>query len=285
MINIFSLVDKMLVDNQYTLIIFCEDVMLYEKTLTLHTNMELIREEVSDIVLQSSFSDEKLRPSPSLVFNLNVVKQNNNPFDDVIPTRLIRKSEKPIFLYLSMDDLYNTSSFKHKVENCLIVDGIYTVFVKVRYNIDSFFIAGNQFGFEYKNINSINDLLSCVNIRLEQYFSSYNLTDESIIYIQLSFSKLDKKLVSEFKLEKKDHNDNKLISYKNITKQILSVPVSINKNSLGNPLNITVDTDGNISFIYLNLKGKLVNFLDTIKSRSILLRDNHVDNINSFKDT
>jgi len=29
------------------------------------------------------------------------------------------------------------------------VDNIYTVYVKIRYNKDNFFMAGNQFGFKY----------------------------------------------------------------------------------------------------------------------------------------
>ena len=52
-------------------------------------------------------------------------------------------------------------------------------------------MAGNKFDFDFSSKNNINDLLSNVNNRLDEYLDVYNLTDQSIVYIQLSFRKMD----------------------------------------------------------------------------------------------
>lgn len=66
----------------------------------------------------------------------------------------------------------------------------YTVYVKVRYDVDNFFMAGNQFGFRYDNETNLSDLYFDILQRLEQYYSSYNLSDSDIVYIQVSFRSL-----------------------------------------------------------------------------------------------
>lgn len=62
-------------------------------------------------------------------------------------------------------------------------------------------MAGNQFGFYYLSNHNIIELFDNVNIRLQDYLSSYNLVDEDILYIQLSFRTIDKKIYSELKLD------------------------------------------------------------------------------------
>jgi hypothetical protein len=67
----------------------------------------------------------------------------------------------------------------------------YTVYIKVRYNEDSYFMAGNQFGFKYSSKINIDELYAIITARFEDYFSHYNLTDEDIVYIELIFRKFD----------------------------------------------------------------------------------------------
>lgn len=94
-------------------------------------------------------------------------------------------------------------------------------------------MAGYQFAFSFDSDSNIDDLLSIVISILEDYFYEYSLTDDSIIYIQISFKQKHNKLSSEFSLEKPYHTikfDTLWIKYK------LSIPVFINEYSIGKPL-------------------------------------------------
>ena len=62
-------------------------------------------------------------------------------------------------------------------------------------------MVGNQFGFYYLSNHNIIELFDNVNIRLEDYLSCYNLVDEGVLYIQLSFRTIDKKIYYELKLD------------------------------------------------------------------------------------
>lgn len=51
-------------------------------------------------------------------------------------------------------------------------------------------MAGNQFGFKYKDIDhnyNLNYLDNIVISSLQRLFDVYNLTDDEIVYIQISF--------------------------------------------------------------------------------------------------
>lgn len=154
---------------------------------------------------------------------------------------------------------------------------IYTVF-KVKYNKDSFFMAGNQFGFDFKSDTDIDNLLATIILRLEDCFNQYNLTNQSILYVQIIFRKIDSKLLSEFSMDKPNH-----ISITDIasTHKKLNIPISVSENSLGKPLDIVI-VDGVVKNIPLTIKDKKVNFLDIIKNKVKFLRRSHKDVISSF---
>lgn len=65
--------------------------------------------------------------------------------------------------------------------------------------MDSYFMAGNQFGFSYESDNSLDDLYNITRYKLEDYFKEYNLIDKDIVYIQISFRKNNLKLLADFK--------------------------------------------------------------------------------------
>ena len=94
-------------------------------------------------------------------------------------------------------------------------------------------MAGHQIGFEYNDTDNIIDLHIIVKSRVEEYFEEYNLTTDSIVYIQVSFRRLSSKLLSEFSLNKPDHIN---IKENNEVKQNLNIPISINELSLGKSL-------------------------------------------------
>jgi hypothetical protein len=81
-----------------------------------------------------------------------------------------------------MSDLDNKDIFNESIKRSnLSIDKRYTVYIKVRYNINMFFMVGNQFGFHYISDNSLSQLYDDINIKLLEYLSSYNLTDEDIM--------------------------------------------------------------------------------------------------------
>ena len=61
----------------------------------------------------------------------------------------------------------------------------------------------------------------------------------------------------------------------------LYLPVSINEDSLGKPLDVEV-SNGLIKEIPLEIRGKLVNFLDLIRTKASMLNPKHKDNITTF---
>ena len=62
---------------------------------------------------------------------------------------------------------------------------------------------------------------------------------------------------------------------------MLSITISINKDSIGNPLPLVISNDI-ITNIIITINGKNINFLDIIKNGAKFLTNNHKDNIIQF---
>lgn len=206
--------------------------------------------------------------------------QDKSPFFSPIPIEYIRSKTKTISFYVNMVEFYNKGIYD--LTKYIESDVRYTVYIKVRYNEDSYFMAGNQFGFKYCSKINIDELYDIITARFEDYFSHYNLTDEDIVYVELIFRKFDTKLLSEFSINdfisKDDYTNNNIM---NISKNMLNIPVSTYDKYLGKPLNVVIE-DGRITNIPIKINGKDINFLDTILDKTKLLGKNHKDNINSF---
>ena len=142
-------------------------------------------------------------------------------------------------------------------------------------------MAGNQYGFNYSSELDIKNLLAVISNKLEQYMSIYNLSEDAIAYIQITFRQKDKKLLSEFSLLSSDNLIHIPRSDLKSVENNLSIPVSIDEDSLGKALPVYI-SEGIITHIHLEIDGKLVNFLDIIKSNAKMLRAKHKDNIISF---
>lgn len=139
-------------------------------------------------------------------------------------------------------------------------------------------MAGNQFGYTFSSLADIRGLFDVVTQRLTEYMEQYNLTDEAIIYIELIFRQKDKRLLSEFNLEKPFH----VTKYEVLkTERELVIPVSVSEKSIGKPLSVNT-SNGLITHINLNLQDKMVNFLDVIRNNAKLIRAGHKDNITHF---
>lgn len=157
----------------------------------------------------------------------------------------------------------------------------YTVFIKIRYSENKFFMAGNQFGFLYSSQYDIDNLAVIINARLEDYFQEYNLQDGDIVYIQLLFRKFDVKLQSEFSIDDIKRKDGLLDMDITLENNTFNIPVSISDDYLGKPIDVTIENDFIVN-IPITINGKKQNFLDLIKARSKVLSTNHKDKIDSY---
>jgi hypothetical protein len=205
------------------------------------------------------------------------------PLDTPIPCSYIGRFNKPFLVYLKLIDLDSLDCFISKIVNFIPVNSLFVVFIKLRYSNNSFIMCGNQFAFDYKNVTDLERLLYTVKDKIADCFETYNnMMHDHIVYIQLSFKKVDSsKLLSDFQIDKLDDNSkmshtdyNTIISNKNIT-------VYTNEFYLGSPLKVNLSND-NITCIYLTLGNETINFLDIIVNNAKLLTPKHPDNIISF---
>ena len=212
----------------------------------------------------------------------NTILNDSNPFLSPIPSDYIHSKRAAVNVLFYMHEIYYKLRFTDKIYKYVVVNCLYTVFVKIRFNNDSYAMCSNQFGFDFKSDTDISILLDTINAKLNQTFEDYDLIDEDIIWVQLTFKQLDVKLISEFILDKPvlELNMISLPDKDRILKGV-NIPVSVNKSSLGNLLETKVD-NGYISYIKLAIDNKTINFLDIIKEKAKFLRANHKDNIVSF---
>lgn len=159
----------------------------------------------------------------------------NLSFFAPIPYTYIHSKNKSLSIFYLPNEI-NLEHFQIKT-HLLEKNVQYTVYTKIRYDTDSYFMAGNQFGFMYTDVSSIDTLYQIVSDRLEKYYEEYNLEDDSVIYIETIFRVVDIKLLSEFSLPDEIKYDEKKKS--SISKSI-NIPVSISEDYLGKPLEVVV---------------------------------------------
>jgi len=157
-------------------------------------------------------------------------------------------------------------------EKVLQVGNVYTMFVRVRFNINMFCMLGKQSGFMYNKSEDLLNICVLIEDRLNHYMNDYQLLFEDISYIEVTFRLKDKVLLSEFVSlsETAKQNNINYLSEKDITSdnKLLSIPISINENYLGNPLSVDIDK-GFITNIKLIVDKKEVNFLDLKKKKCL----------------
>jgi hypothetical protein len=195
-------------------------------------------------------------------------------------TYRVRKN-KSLHVYLPLHAFYDLSVFTAlMLDSQVSLDNLYTVYVKIRYNKDNFFMAGNQFGFKYNSVNDLHILFNDIKVRLDDYFGYYNLSDDEIIYVQVSFRALDRMVYSDLLLDK-----NKLTNLSpstvRTTLDIISIPTTRDENDLGKPLPVVIDYNNNnkIKEIKITINGVSYNFLDIMRDKTKYIRANHKDNI------
>lgn len=88
---------------------------------------------------------------------------------------------------------------------------------------------------------------------MEEYFGYYNLVDEDIVYIQVSFRLLDKMIYSDLFIDK-----NKLVNMtyteKKDTLDLIVTPTATNEDGLGKCLPVVLDNNNNIKEVNIVIK-------------------------------
>lgn len=146
--------------------------------------------------------------------------------------------------------------------------------------MNEYLMAGNQFAFQFYGLPEIEVLYDNVTQRLAEYMKEYNISEEAIVHIELIFRQKDKKLLSEFSLEKPSHVTRSDIVN---TERELVIPVSINESSLGKALPVTT-SNGQITHINVVLNDNPVNFLSVIRDNAKIIKQGHKDKITIFDD-
>ena len=137
--------------------------------------------------------------------NLNTcfeVEKEYDPFYNIIPSVYVYNKEKPISIHFNIFEV-STTKFSAEILSKLTFGSVYTVFIRIKYNINEYFMAGNQFGFIYSCKTDVDELQLTVHNRLEVLLDEYNISAEDIRYVMISFRQKDKKLLSEFSLNEK----------------------------------------------------------------------------------
>lgn len=216
-------------------------------------------------------SDEGFRSDLDLcVYSRDTSFSDDNKYSDrfnaSIPSKYILKNKMGILIFSSIFDFYSIDVMADKITNSLISNTSYNCLVKVRHQVNDFFMAGSQFGFKFNSFIDIINLVYTVKARISEYLEQYRLPSDYIDYVQLNFRQLDEKFISEFTLSKPKHLDDKKLSE---VKQMLTIPVSVVP--LGNSLNIRTD-NGIVKYIPVIIEGKETSFLDVINESAKLAR-------------
>lgn len=139
---------------------------------------------------------------------------------------------------------------------------------------------GNKYGFDYRGRDEIAELLMICRKRIAKSLEEYTFSKGSIVYVQITFRKLDVKLLTEFGLDKSSNDIITNRDAETIT-STRNIPVSLNESSLDTPLKVDF-VDILITYIYVTHNNETFNFLDRIKKQASFVPKYHKDVITSF---
>lgn len=128
----------------------------------------------------------------------------DSPFDSIIPISYTLSKNKALEFHFNLSDFDDTKRFCVFISNTLSLNVTYTVYIKLRYDANKFLMAGNQFGFTYYEYDDTEFLLNNILEKLELSFTEYLLTDERIVYVQVTIKPLSFEIKNELKLNKLD---------------------------------------------------------------------------------
>ena len=138
---------------------------------------------------------------------------------------------------------------------------------------------------KFSSVKDLEIIFNDINTRLEDYFSSYNLEDEDIVYVQVSFRLLYTLTWSDLVIDKENENISYLSSNQiKTTQDTIAIPVITSEDDLGKCLPVILDNNNNnnIKEVSVILKDVKCNFLDIIIEKTKYIKNNHNDVITSF---
>jgi len=218
---------------------------------------------------------------------------SQNPFLRPLNCYYLRnKINKPTFVVLTLNDLFNINVLKDKLSKSIDYNVLYTVSIKIRFK-DTFHMAGSQFGYIHKEHVDFLDLNRLINERVFNLFEVYSFSDDDLLYIQLTFKKVNYQIISDFSDSTKTgkavqgHGFNPPNDgVNNLTLPTSNIPISIDENTLGISLAVKLNENNKIVYIELVVESKdglqSINFLDKISSKANLLKFGHSDKIDMF---
>jgi hypothetical protein len=118
------------------------------------------------------------------------------------------KKDKPILVTFYYGDLINKQRLFNLILSKIEKGYYYLVLLKVKYNNNLYFMAGKQFAFIYDDndnhyFKALDNLHSNVTSLIDKSFENYDITEEDIVYYQLSFTKIDSKFLTDISLDPK----------------------------------------------------------------------------------
>lgn len=88
-------------------------------------------------------------------------------------------------------------------------------------------------GFDFSTLKLLINLHNDLKYKLSTFLDDYKLTPKMILFVCVTFKQLDHKLLSEFRIDRPSHMS--IREFAPISTS-LSIPISINPNSIGKPL-------------------------------------------------
>lgn len=116
---------------------------------------------------------------------------------------------------------------------------------------------------------------------MEDYFGYYNLTDDEINYIQVTFRLLNKEVFTELFLDKPKLTNVSPSTISTI-RDIISIPATTDETVLGKPLPVALALNNRIEVVNVVIDGVSLNFLDIIIEKTKYIRLKHKDVITEF---
>lgn len=109
-----------------------------------------------------------------------------DPFNTIIPSEYTFGRNKPVYFHLELHQM-NLDYFAVQVNTKVPYNCTYTVFIRVKYNYNEYFMAGNQFGFTFDNDKRIQQVFKVIVDRFNKYMEYYKLTAKDIRYVAVGF--------------------------------------------------------------------------------------------------
>ena len=107
------------------------------------------------------------------------------------------KTCKKIIISMNTYVFRNIELFKYEMSNNVVYDH-YTVYIKVRHDIDLYKTAGYQFGFVYDAEEKLLFLHDTITERIKILYEDYNLADHRVVYILIHLIPTKISILAEF---------------------------------------------------------------------------------------